>query len=252
MYSKEGGVCYETGRKGQGHKKNNGEHLGLDKNEAGCSRIMEAFMLNKQGFNLWADGYDNTVQNSEENEVYPFAGYKAILNTIFNEVMQRVEARVLDIGFGTGVLTARLYENGHHIDGIDFSHRMIELARPKMPNANLIEWDIATGLPAEIKMKKYDYIVSTYALHHLTDEDKVFFIKDLLPLLSEGGKILIGDIAFQTKQLLEACKNESKDSWDNDEFYFVFYEIHSVLKDFCKLEFLPISHCGGVIEITKK
>lgn len=46
---------------------------------------------------------------------YPFAGYKKILNTIYNEVMQ------FDIGFGTGILTSKLYEKGHHIDGIDFS-----------------------------------------------------------------------------------------------------------------------------------
>ncbi|MBT2691654.1 class I SAM-dependent methyltransferase [Bacillus sp. ISL-55] len=209
-------------------------------------------MLNKQGFNLWADGYDKTVQVSEESGVYPFAGYKAILNTIFNEVMERVNSRILDIGFGTGVLTARLYENGHRIDGIDFSSRMIALALPKMPNANLIEWDIVKGLPNEIKMKSYDYIVSTYVLHHLTDEDKVSFIKELLPMLSEGGKILIGDISFQTRQQLDTCKNGSKEFWDDDEFYFVINEIRSVLEDYCKLEFLPISHCGGVIEITKR
>lgn len=209
-------------------------------------------MLNKQGFNLWADGYDKTVQVSEENGVYPFAGYRAILNTIFNEVMESEDSRVLDIGFGTGVLTARLYENGHYIDGIDFSPRMIALAQPKMPNANLIEWDIVKGLPGEIKMKKYDYIVSTYALHHLTDEDKVTFIKGLLPLLCEGGKILIGDIAFQTRQQFEACKNDSKEFWDDEEFYFVINENRSVLEDYCKLGFLPLSHCGGVIEITKK
>ncbi|WP_226675269.1 class I SAM-dependent methyltransferase [Mesobacillus jeotgali] len=209
-------------------------------------------MLNKQGFNLWADGYDKTVQVSEENGVYPFAGYREILNTIFKEVMERENSRVLDIGFGTGVLTARLYENGHHIDGIDFSQRMIALAQPKMPNANLLEWDIANGLPSEVKGKQYDFIVSTYALHHLTDEDKVLFIKGLLQLLSEDGKILIGDIAFQTRQQLGTCKNDSNEFWDEDEFYFVFNEVRSVLEDYCKLEFLPISHCGGVIEITKR
>ncbi|NKE06591.1 class I SAM-dependent methyltransferase [Mesobacillus selenatarsenatis] len=209
-------------------------------------------MLNKQGFDLWADGYDQTVQVSEENGVYPFAGYRAILNTIFNDVMEKENARVLDIGFGTGVLTSKLYENGHHIDGIDFSERMIALAQAKMPKANLIEWDIANGLPAEIKGLQYDFILSTYALHHLTDEEKVSFIKELLPLLTDGGKILIGDIAFETRKHLEICKNDSKDFWDDDEFYLVFNEICSDLADSCKLEFLPISHCGGVIEVRKK
>ena len=52
-----------------------------------------AFMLNKQGFNLWANDYDKTVKVSEENNLYPFAGYKKILNTIFNEIMQNNNQR---------------------------------------------------------------------------------------------------------------------------------------------------------------
>ncbi|MBT2642457.1 class I SAM-dependent methyltransferase [Bacillus sp. ISL-41] len=209
-------------------------------------------MLNKQGFDLWADGYDKTVEVSEENGVYPFAGYRAILNTIFNEIMEKKNARVLDIGFGTGVLTSKLYENGHYIDGIDFSERMIALAQPKMPKANLIEWNIANGLPEEIKGKQYEYIVSTYALHHLTDEEKGSFIKKLMLLLTEGGKILIGDIAFETRQQLEDCKNDSKEFWDDDEFYFVFEDFCSLLGDCCKMQFVSMSHCGGVMEIAKK
>ncbi len=209
-------------------------------------------MLSKQGFDLWADGYDKTVQVSEENDLYPFAGYRAILNTIFNEVMGQENARVLDIGFGTGVLTSRLYDHGHQIDGIDFSSQMIALARPKMPKANLVEWDITNGLPEDIQEKKYDYIISTYALHHLTDEEKRQFILMLLPMLKEEGKILIGDIVFASRQQLKSCKFDSKEYWDDDEFYFVFEELHSMLKDECKLEFQALSHCGGVIIITRK
>ena len=208
-------------------------------------------MLNNLGFNLWADHYDKTVQISEENNLYPFAGYKAILNTIFNEVMQNRDSKVLDIGFGTGVLTSKLYENGHQIHGIDFSSKMISIAKMKMPNANLLEWDITNGLPPEIQHCQYDSIVSTYALHHLTDEEKVLFIRNLLPLLKEGGKIFIGDIAFETREHLEECKQVSKDYWDNDEYYFVSNELKAALKDHCHCEFYPISHCGGVFVISK-
>ena len=38
---------------------------------------------------------------------------------------------VLDIGFGTGVLTAKLYEQGHSIYGFDFSANMIAIAKEK-------------------------------------------------------------------------------------------------------------------------
>ena len=167
-------------------------------------------MLNKQGFDLWASGYDQTVRVSEESNLYPFAGYKEILNTIFNEVMQNEKSMVLDIGFGTGILTNKLYENGHQVEGIDFSSEMIAIAQSKMPRANLVEWDISNGLPDGILTKKYDAIVSTYTLHHLTDVAKITFIQQLLPLLNAGGKIFIGDIAFQTRKDLERCREERK------------------------------------------
>ncbi|HWI46764.1 MAG TPA: class I SAM-dependent methyltransferase [Rummeliibacillus sp.] len=209
-------------------------------------------MLNKQGFNLWANDYDQTVQLSEENNHYPFAGYKTILNTIFNEIMQKEQSKVLDIGFGTAVLTTKLYENGHQIDGLDFSAQMINIAQAKMPTARLMEWDISKGLPKSLKEHKYDFIVSTYTLHHLTDEEKITFIKKLLFLLEEDGEIVIGDIAFKTREQLETCREESLNYWDEEEYYFVEEELHPLLREFCQCEFHPISHCGGVFIITRQ
>lgn len=206
-------------------------------------------MLNSRDFNLWADNYDQTVQVSEENNLYPFAGYRKILNTIFSEVMHKETSSVLDIGFGTGVLASKLYENGHQIDGIDFSTKMISIAKSKMPNANLIEWDISRGLPPEILENKYDSIISTYTLHHLTDEDKVSFINNLIPILKKNGKIFIGDIAFETREKLNKCRQDNSKYWDEDEYYFVYDEINYSLKYEC--EFYPISHCGGIFIISE-
>lgn len=207
-------------------------------------------MLNKQGFDLWANDYDQTVQISEENNRYPFAGYKEILNAIFNEAMQKECSHILDIGFGTGILASRLYEEGHRIDGVDFSAEMIAIAQAKMPKAKLIEGDIAEGLPQELRGETYDSIISTYALHHLTDEGKVNFIKELLLSLTAGGKIYIGDIAFKTREQLEQCRKDSIDYWDRDEFYFVYEEIKEALDGICRCEFHPVSHCGGVLVLS--
>lgn len=208
-------------------------------------------MLSKQGFDLWANDYDRTVKVSEDNNLYPFAGYKKIINTIYNEVMQKNQSRVLDIGFGTAVLASKLYENGHQLDGLDFSAQMIAIAQAKMPMANLLEWDISNGLPENIVSNQYDAIISTYTLHHLTDEDKLTFITSLLPLLSKNGKIFIGDIAFQTREELRICRDASRAYWDEDEYYFVVDEISAVLNNDCTCEFYSLSHCGGVFVITK-
>lgn len=88
-------------------------------------------MLNNKGFDLWADDYDKSVGLSDEDETYPFAGYKNVLNKIYGSVLSHWGKVVLDIGFGTGTLTSKLYENGCEIYGQDFSSRMIELVMKK-------------------------------------------------------------------------------------------------------------------------
>ena len=205
-------------------------------------------MLDKKGFDLWADGYDKTVGVSDEENTYPFAGYKAVLGMIFEMIMEKPNAVVLDIGFGTGTLTTKLYENGCRIYGQDFSSRMIVLASEKMPDAHLYQGDFTQGLVEPLRNRRYDYIVATYSLHHMTDRHKIAFLHALRDSLNENGKILIGDVAFETRDHLEQCRDQAGDEWDDEEVYFVVDELRKV---FPGLSFTPLSYCAGVITIEK-
>lgn len=205
-------------------------------------------MLNNKGFDLWADDYDKSVGLSDEDGTYPFAGYKTILNTIYNRVLNASSKTVLDIGFGTGTLTAKLYEHGCEIYGQDFSDRMIELAQEKMPNARLFQGDFSNGLVEPLTQQKYDAIIATYSLHHLTDMQKVTLLKSLLRLLNEGGCIYIGDVAFETRVALQKCMDETGDEWDDDEIYFVCDELR---KHFPAMKFEQMSNCAGLISLKR-
>ncbi len=206
-------------------------------------------MLDNKGFDLWADGYDKTVGVSEEGNTYPFAGYKDVLGTIFKTIMKKPSAVVLDIGFGTGTLTTKLYGNGCTIYGQDFSARMIELASEKMPNAHLYQGDFTQGLVEPLQAQNYDFIVATYSLHHLTDEQKVCFLRMLRDHLNPGGQVLIGDVAFENRSQLEQCRKDVGDEWDDDEIYFVVDELKG---EFPELGFKRISHCSGVLSIPAR
>lgn len=94
-------------------------------------------MLDDNGFNLWANDYDKEVGISDEDNIYPFAGYKNLLNKIYNEILKTSSKNILDIGFGTGTLTKKLYEKNCNIYGQDFSNKMVEIAQNKMPNSKL-------------------------------------------------------------------------------------------------------------------
>ena len=204
-------------------------------------------MLDSKGFDLWADGYDKAVGVSDEENAYPFAGYKEVLDKIFQTVMEKPGAVVLDIGFGTGTLTAKLYEQGCVIYGQDFSSKMIELASAKMPHAHLYQGDFTKGLAEPLRQQTYDYIIATYSLHHLTDDLKKVFLSDLLGRLNKNGKILIGDVAFETRDEMEQCRQQACDEWDDDEIYFVVNELK---KDFPALLFTKISYCAGILTLV--
>ena len=218
----------------------------------GTLHFSGGYMLNKQGFNLWAEDYDQTVQLSEEKNEYPFAGYKTILNAIYNEIMHHPQTEILEVGIGTGVLAKKLYENNHVVTGIDFSSKMLEISQHKMPNAKLLEWDIQQGVPRVLKENKFDFIVSTYTLHHLTEEQKVSFLNELTPLLKRNGKILIGDISFKTSEHLQQCKQKNEAHWDDDEFYFVYDEIMPALFTTFNIQYEQISECGGFYILEMK
>ncbi len=205
-------------------------------------------MLNDTGFDLWADGYDKSVGVSDENNTYPFAGYKRVLNGIYNQVLSHAGKTILDIGFGTAVLTSRLYEKGCTVFGQDFSGRMIELAQEKMPQAKLYQGDFSKGLAEQIRQNKYDAIIATYSLHHLTDLQKVSFLEELMLLLKDGGAIYIGDVAFETRSLLEECKAQAGDAWDEDEIYFVYDELK---EKFPEMKFEPLSDCSGILTLER-
>lgn len=205
-------------------------------------------MLDSKGFDLWADGYDKSVGLSDEDNTYPFAGYKAILNRIYNTVLARGSAVVCDIGFGTGVLTSRLFDRGCEIWGQDFSGKMLALARAKMPGAHIFQGDFSHGLAAELCGHTYDFIIATYSLHHLTDAEKIAFIGTLKTLLRPDGAILIGDVMFKTRADLTRCRQAAGDEWDDEEIYFVIDELKKSLPD---MEFTQISHCGGIMTVRK-
>ena len=205
-------------------------------------------VLDPQGFDIWADGYDESVERSDGQNRYPFAGYNRVLRRIFHMVMEKPHAMVLDIGFGTGTLTSKLYESGCEIWGQDFSARMCALAGQKMPRAHLYCGDFTRGLAGELRAQRYDAIVSTYALHHLTDAQKLAFIPGLLPLLRPGGRLIIGDVAFENAEAQNLCRIQAGTEWDDEEYYFVYDALKPSLDG---LQFERMSDCAGILTLQR-
>src|SRR5437762_2471430 len=97
------------------------------------------------------------------------------------------DARVLDVGCGTGDLSVELFENtAAQVTGIDFCGPMLKLAKTKAPQLQLIEGD-ALNLP--FAEASFDGLTIGFALRNLADIEQG--LRELLRVLKPNGHVAI-------------------------------------------------------------
>ncbi len=211
---------------------------------------MKPILMNESGFDDWAGNYDESIDALSKG--YPFEGYYQLLAGIQNQVdfSQNKTPKILDLGVGTGLLTLELYKKGGDIFGLDFSEKMIALAKEKMPKARFLQHDFTDTFPEEVMQGNFDYIISSYAYHHVTDDRKITLLQELKPLLNENGKFAIGDIAFESMEALDDCRKSVGKYWDDAEFYLEMESFGKRLSDAGFLyNFKKVSFCSGVLVV---
>jgi SAM-dependent methyltransferase len=89
----------------------------------------------------WASGYETTMLD-EYGYVAP-----GIAADVFETLEANRDARVLDLGCGTGLVGVELASRGyHHVDGLDISTNMLAEARVKSIYEDLLEGDMTGPL----------------------------------------------------------------------------------------------------------
>ena len=208
-------------------------------------------MLSNEKFDTWSETYDVSIGHNDSTD-YPFAGYHDVLAYIQQEIPVMGAPRILDIGVGTGLLSQPLYNRGASIRGTDFSEKMLDVAQRKMPEGTFLCADFTFGIKDVFEDITFNYIISSYALHHLTFDEKVDILSVLVRKLTDDGKILIGDIAFENHHEFEKCKKKAGSTWDEDEEYFIASEIIPALRERkIKASYTKISFCAGVLLIMQ-
>lgn len=203
-------------------------------------------VLDAAGFDRWALTYDASVADSEAADEYPFAAYSEVLAEVYRQVVATGGKSVLDLGFGTATFTELLYKAGYQISGVDFSVEMLRRAKEKMPTADLYQADFSKGLPEPIKGRRFSAIIFTYSIHHLSGEKQVQLLSDLAELLEPGGKIIIGDVAAETRADLDRARQKDLQLWDDDEYYPVAADLRRQLPQLT-VTFMKKSYCSGLI-----
>lgn len=142
-------------------------------------------------FEEWADSYDASVAGEDPQYAAVFHDYDKILD----EVVTNINGNVLEFGVGTGNLTKKVTDKGNHVIGVEPSAAMRKIAAEKMPDIPILEGDFLTFPNPD---KEINTIVSSYAFHHLTDDEKSKAIEKFADLLSEKGKIVFADTMFES------------------------------------------------------
>lgn len=139
-----------------------------------------------------AETYDETVTSSAN----PLASaYEALLQALAQVAVPQGFEPVVDAGCGTGALLVRLPPHCRPLYGVDGSLQMLETARRKLGRTDAVELvqqdllELATESAYPVRA-----VVSSFALHALTDEEKVTFVEAFAARLVEGGVLALGDL----------------------------------------------------------
>jgi len=198
-------------------------------------------------FDLWASNYDPADDAAE----FPFAGYDAVLDGMVALAKPVEKTRVLELGIGTGNLAARFSATGCEVWGLDFSKEMLARAREKLPAAHLFHADLLTNLPTELP-KDFAVIASAYVLHEFPLAAKVAILKRAADHLTEGGVVVIGDIAFETVAARDRARQRYRDVWDDAEHYWTADEAVTAFDEIgFAVRYAQLSACAGIFSVTR-
>ena len=116
--------------------------------------------------------------------------YRAIVELIAPKTK---DFRLLDLGCGTGIELAYLYERypDMRVTGIDLSPKMLERLREKFPDRKIA---LIQGSYFDIDFDgPYDVVLSTYSFHHFDREQKLKLYTKIREALAKDGVFVFGD-----------------------------------------------------------
>lgn len=135
-------------------------------------------------------------------------------------------ALVLDVGCGAGVKSRYLLGKGLKVVGVDFSEKMVEIARREVPDATFRAADIKN---LSVLAESFDGILAQAVLLHIPKAEAGAVVKGLRDKLEDGGYLYIA-----VKQKREGGKEEEilkEDDYGYEyERFFSYFTLPEIQK----------------------
>jgi SAM-dependent methyltransferase len=122
--------------------------------------------------------------------------YWEILGMIAARVDAGEGTRVLDLGCGTGNITALMRERFPEagLYGVDPAEKMVELAADRFRADAKVEISKGEGTKIPFPSEHFDYVVSNLALHHVLPEMRPLCAAEIARVLKPGGRLVYADL----------------------------------------------------------
>lgn len=178
--------------------------------------------------------------------------------------------RVLDLGAGTGLLTKFLLEKypNSKVTLIDLSKNMLNEAKSRFKynsNINYLNEDYMTYQFSE----KFDIIMSSLSIHHLTQEEKEALYNKYVNLLNDDGIFVNADLIRDTNNEVEKffykkcdeliLKNVNKKEFEEanqrrkfDDTDYIGFQLNCLKNAGCRLVGVPFKFYTHAVLWGKK
>lgn len=151
--------------------------------------------------NNWQDKWNFDSQAVDYDQNIKMHGYRFNVHEDYDRALARVADTIqlksgntcLDIGIGTGNLGSIFLAKGMKVIGVDQSEEMLKICKEKHA---AIEVRKGHFLALPLMDNMVDGIVSSYALHHLPNDEKLLAFEEMTRVLKPGGQICIADLMF--------------------------------------------------------
>ncbi|KKB75528.1 MULTISPECIES: class I SAM-dependent methyltransferase [Bacillus] len=170
-----------------------------------------------QRWNRFADAYaaNHTELGDIHKEVFLNPAIFSLIETVKNK-------RVLDAGCGEGYFSRLLAKAGAAVTAVDYSPRMIDIAKKRTPDDLPIEY--RHGNCEDLNMledKSFDLIISNMVMQDLADYEKAF--QEMHRLLTDRGCFIFSILhpCFITPESgWEKSKDGKKLHWNVDQYFY--------------------------------
>ncbi len=142
--------------------------------------------------------------------------YPELIHNMFQYLPEDFQPKhILDLGCGTGNLTDQMFKKypEAQIDALDISEEILNESRKRFshtPNIRYIQADFKT---MHLPPGSYNLVMSSIAIHHIEDPEKIKLYREVFQALAPGGIFIFAD---QTRGTTDAIYQRNISRWKEE------------------------------------